>query len=254
MEALLRAEGNAEFGGTPLLMHNERLSDPLDPIARALGEFTKKRAKTDVDHLEISRIEFLGGLYINKNGPCIPGWNIVRALQDGAKRIRRGKDILRAVTPILESADLKYDGPRDPEDLFATGHYLRKGVVVSQKKTMRTRPFFTEWSFELPIEVDAEVLDPDVLAQCWTTAGKYEGIGDMRPIYGRFKASVESWTSLKGDTTAAFLQDLAATATITRVRADDSAREDRVGTVEGANAVRASRNGHGDKKAVVIRA
>jgi hypothetical protein len=56
---------------------------------------------------------------------------------------------------------------------------------------MRTRPFFAEWSAELPIEVDAQVFDLGALATIWHDAGIYAGLGEMRPVYGRFNGTIE---------------------------------------------------------------
>jgi len=35
------------------------------------------------------------------------------------------------------------------------------------------------------------VWDLDMLANCWRDAGVYAGIGDMRPVYGRFTATLK---------------------------------------------------------------
>ena len=84
MKVTLKLDGSTAVGGAPLVCHNERLADPLDPIVRDIAAISKKRNKTEADHLEIARLEFHGGLYTNGNGPCLPAWNILRCLQDGA--------------------------------------------------------------------------------------------------------------------------------------------------------------------------
>ena len=191
MRRTLHANGRGDAGGSALVMHNERLADPLDPVVRQIAEFTKKRTKTESDHLEIARLEFHGGLYLNDNGPAIPAWNALRCLQDGAKRHKRGPDVLRGVYPLGDSADLQYDGPRDPDELWKAGRFsLRKSVGVQRARTMRTRPIFLDWSFDLPIEVDETVWDTDQLAFMWQQAGVYAGLGEMRPVYGRFLGTV----------------------------------------------------------------
>ena len=174
------------------MMHNERLADPLDEITREIAKISKKRNKTEADHMEIGRLEFHGGLYANGNGPCLPAWNILRCLQDGAKRHKRGVDVLRGVYPLAEHADVIYEGPRDTDELWKAGGFsLRKTVGVQRARTVRTRPIFSEWTCELPVEVDPVVFDLDTLANCWKDAGTYAGIGEMRPVYGRFKATIE---------------------------------------------------------------
>ena len=196
MKVLLKLEGQSA-----LVMHNERLADPLDEFTRAIGAVSKKRQKTEADHLEIARLEFYGGLYANPmipgpaevNGqvPCIPAWNIIRCLQDGGKRHKRGADVLRGVYPLDESALLTYDGPASAEELWKEGGFaLRKTVGVQRSRTVRTRPIFSEWQAELPVEVDSTVFDLDTLQHIWKDAGVYAGLGEMRPVYGRFVGTI----------------------------------------------------------------
>ena len=84
-----------------------------------------------------------------------------------------------------------YDGPRDPDAMWKTQRFhLRKSVGVQRSRTIRTRPIFVDWQAELLVEVDPLVWDLDVLANCWRDAGVYAGIGDMRPIYGKFAGTL----------------------------------------------------------------
>lgn len=203
MRLILKFDGTTGSGGTPLLMHNERLADPLNPFAKALAEKTGKRGKTDTDHEEIARREFMGGLYTSEAGtgkkdglplgvPVIPGWNVLRCLQDGAKRNKRGQDVLRGVYPAAEFATVEFDGPRAADELWRGGFWVRKGVGVGRSRVIRTRPMFTDWTAELPVDVDPTVFDVEAIVVAWRNAGQYCGIGDGRPIHGRFAGLVEA--------------------------------------------------------------
>lgn len=189
-------------GETALVMHNERMADPLDPFKIAVAEITGKRKKTIPDHEEIGRLEFFGGLYTEppldfpltgeKCEPSIPAWNILRCLQDGGKRFKRGVDVPRGIHPLTENAKLLYEGPSDPEALWKDGGFsLRKTVGVQKSRMMRTRPIFPEWSAELPIEVDSLIFNLEDLRLIWAAAGTYAGLGEMRPVFGRFIATIE---------------------------------------------------------------
>lgn len=194
MKVLLKLDGRTASGGSALVMHNERLADPLNDFTRSIAAVSKKRNKTEADHLEIARLEFLGGLYTNGNGPCIPAWNILRCLQDGARRHKRGMDVPRGVFPIVDHADVMYEGDkeRDPEKLWQAGGFaLRKTVGIQRSRTMRTRPIFTEWWAALAVEVDPVIFDLDTLGVFWHDSGRYAGLGEMRPVYGRFLATIE---------------------------------------------------------------
>ena len=64
VKLMLKADGTADAGGSPLICHNERLADPLDPFTRAISAISKKRSKQEADHLEIGHLECLGGLWL----------------------------------------------------------------------------------------------------------------------------------------------------------------------------------------------
>lgn len=194
MQVTLQADGHADAGGSPIIMHNEQLADPLNEWTRSIAAISKKRNKTEADHIEIARLEFHGGLYLDQNGePAIPSWNMLRCLQDGGKRHKRGMDVIRGVYPIGEFSSFTYDGDdeRVPDNMWKAGKYaLRKTVGVQRARTMRTRPIFTNWTAAITVELDPTIFDVDTLQVLWTDAGKYAGLGDMRPVYGRFKGTV----------------------------------------------------------------
>jgi len=202
MQLLLKADGNLAVGGSSvLMMHSERLADRLDEFTRAIAAISKKRNKTEADEEEIGRLEFYGGLYTEPQIPspadlngqviCLPAWNILRCLQEGATRQKRGKDVLRGVYPLADHVPLTFDGPTDVIERWQGGYWLRKTVGVQRSRTVRTRAIFTGWTFEFAIEVDPNVFDVHTLRVAWHDAGIYVGLGEMRPIQGRFDGTVE---------------------------------------------------------------
>jgi len=180
-------------GTDPLLMHNARLSDEFDPIVRLMREITSKRTnKTDDDRWELRRLEFHGGLYMDKNlGPYIPGQNIERALRDAAVVTRQGKNIQRGVVVLTSRARLDYDGPRDPDDLWEDKNYVSSASIkVGTSRVIRTRPMFQEWSVTVDLTLDTEIMDRETLEGIVHRAGKSVGLGDWRPRYGKFSAEL----------------------------------------------------------------
>jgi len=180
-------------GTDPLLMHNARLSDEFDPIVRLMKEITSKRTnKTDDDRWELRRLEFHGGLYMDKNlGPYIPGQNIERALRDAAVVTRQGKNIQRGVVVLTSRARLDYDGPRDPDDLWEDKNYVSSASIkVGTSRVIRTRPMFQEWSVTVDLTLDTEIMDRETLEGIVHRAGKSVGLGDWRPRYGKFSAEL----------------------------------------------------------------
>lgn len=180
-------------GTDPLLMHNARLSDEFDPIVRLMKEITSKRTnKTDDDRWELRRLEFHGGLYLDKNlGPYIPGQNIERALRDAAVVTRQGKNIQRGVVVLTSRARLEYDGPRDADDLWEDKNYVSSASIkVGTSRVIRTRPMFQEWAVSVDLSLDTEIMDRETLEGIVHRAGKSVGLGDWRPRYGKFSAEL----------------------------------------------------------------
>jgi hypothetical protein len=188
---LVTLDGHADVGGTPLLCHNERLADPLDPVTMEIAKLAAGRKKTEAIHLEIARLEFAGGLYHDEEiGPYLPTWNIVRCIQDGGTRFKLGKDIVRALIPVAEKTPIEYEGPREIGAMWEDGRFAsRKGVGISGRRVIRTRPVFTDWKVVAELELDLDILTPEKVDQCVASAGKYSGIGDNRPVFGRFHGS-----------------------------------------------------------------
>ncbi|MDX3314642.1 hypothetical protein P1S61_37445 [Streptomyces sp. ME08-AFT2] len=179
-------------GTAELLMHNARLSNPLDTAAKAMKAVTSKRIKTDDDHEELARLEHLGSLYYDPEiGPYIPGQNIERSLVDAAKVTKSGVKVTRGVFVSSNINPLAYKGPRDIDGLWADENFRHMASVkVQQNRVMRCRPMFRTWRTEAEGTLDTRVLSLDELQSIADTAGSMIGIGDYRPRYGRFTAEV----------------------------------------------------------------
>jgi hypothetical protein len=175
-------------GITPLLMHSERLANPFDDLTREIKAHTGKRKKTEDDQLEIGRLEWLGGLYYDADaGVHLPGHNIFSALVDGGKIHKLGTAIKRAALVQEDKVPLIYDGPSDPDALFAAKRFVDvRSVKVGTAKVARCRPIFKEWSCCFTVLFEESVLQQTDIVRCITDAGRMVGIGDYRPRFGRF--------------------------------------------------------------------
>lgn len=179
-------------GTTPMLMHNGRLADPLDPAARSMKPLTAKRRKTDEDYEQLGRVEFAGSIYIDPDvGPYLPADNIWRTIYDSAKKSNQGPRIKEGFLVTSEINPLAYPGPRDLDGLWADKRFVfRKVVRNQQNRVPRTRPIFQQWRADCEALLDESVLnfaDLQVIAQ---RAGDLIGLGDWRPRFGRFTADV----------------------------------------------------------------
>lgn len=181
-------------GTQPLLMHSTRLADPLDPIVKEIKRFTSKRVnKTDDDQEKIAQLEFTGSLYMDPEiGPFIPGDNIQRCLTDAARMNKLGMKVTRGLFVSTNVNPLAYDGPRTADELWANPVFRhRASVKVTTSRMMRTRPIFHKWSTEAFATIDDGQLSLEDLRQIADNAGSFIGLGDWRPRYGRFTATVE---------------------------------------------------------------
>lgn len=180
-------------GTAPLLMHNARLSDPLDPATKALKRASSKRTKTDDDHAAVAEAEFHGGLYLDPDaGPYLPGENITAALIEGAKLNKLGVKVKRGLLVTTDVNPLAYAGPRDAESLYKDSNYShRASVKIGTSRVIRTRPIFRKWITQCEGIIDESQLIPEELVQIAENAGAFIGLGDWRPRYGRFTANVE---------------------------------------------------------------
>lgn len=179
-------------GSRPLLMHNARLSNPIDPYAQAMKKVHSKRKKTDDDFRELAYREWLGSVYFNEDGPYIPGENIESMLLDSAKLTRNGQDIKRGVMVQTDYCSLEYSGSRDLEALSHDENFRKvASVKVGVNRVMRCRPMFREWTVSASGFMDQNILNPEEFRAIVERAGRLVGLGDWRPRYGRFDAEVE---------------------------------------------------------------
>lgn len=177
------------ISASPLLLHNGQTADPLNPHSKSIAEITGKRKKTDADHREVARREYLAALYLMNGAPCLPSEMLEAALVKGAMKEKRGP-AAKAGIIVEKHARLDYDGPRKPDELWANEKFrLRAPVKIGTGKVIRTRPYFSEWSANISIKFLPSLLNAKDVQNFLVTAGEQIGIGDWRPRFGRFTVS-----------------------------------------------------------------
>lgn len=181
-------------GTAPLITHNIRLANPLDPIAKAMKVISGKRKKTEDDLLQLARLEFEGGLYLYPEvGPYLPGENVEKCIIEGARVTKQGKQVERGLFVSENVVPLIYKGPRTVEALWADESFRNVAAVrVGQARVMRMRPIFHEWALDVDAELDPGLLAIESLQQIGEDAGAMVGLGDHRPRYGRFTVAVDA--------------------------------------------------------------
>ena len=182
----------------PLMMHNVQLANPMNVWAKAIKKISSKRKKTDADYLEMARLEFFGGLYLDKDlGPIVEA-TALRAMIEAAARKRKEGPAARAGMAVEKPAKVLYDGPRTAKELWeytddpTTNPFAdQRMVVVGRARVLRTRPIFDPWAAVVEVEYEDTLVDRSQLDEWMGIAGSICGLLEMRNLgLGKFTATV----------------------------------------------------------------
>lgn len=180
-------------GETPLLMSSGE-ADRRSDTYRAYRALSKKRGKTIEDEDRLGELEWYTRLYYDEElGPYIPGKNVKELLRSAATKWRQGENVRRSLVIPDYRIPLTYKGPRDPVGLWEANFAYTTMVAMSGPsggRVERCRPCFDTWSLECEIAYDPEDLDFPDLSMFVERSEKY-GLGDYRPDFGAFRASLE---------------------------------------------------------------
>lgn len=172
----------------PMLVHNGQTANPLNKWAKAMKSISSKRKKTDADHEELARLEFMAGLYMGEDGPVIPAANIDAMIINAARKNREGKMAESGIF-CLRDAPMNYDGPRTADDLWKDDRFRHVAIVrVQSARVARTRPVFRDWSAEIVLNFEDTIANRAQVDSWIYIAGTQIGLGDWRPQHGRFSA------------------------------------------------------------------
>ena len=184
-----------------MMIHNNRLANPLNPYVREMKKLTAKRNKTDADVIEISRLEWEGGLYMHDGKVAIPAKCLNACFLRGATKRKNGPKWREGCYIDNDHHVLKYKRPMinvtengeipNPElDKYFDALANQDMVRVGQQTILRTRPIFTDWSLECAVLYDEALVDLRTLLQMCEDAGYRVGLCERRPekggSFGRF--------------------------------------------------------------------
>lgn len=183
------------IGTKPMLQHNGRLSNPLDPYTRKLRQISGKRKKTDEDLVEMMHIEARGSAWETEDGILgVPTAAVWRSIQQAATAFKLGRDVERGLI-VDDTVEPLVIGKKTytVDDYLAKSmnHVDYRPVKVQTSRTMRARVRVAEgWRCTHKMEIDPDVLDLRNLQPVFARAGRLVGIGDWRPRYGTFELEV----------------------------------------------------------------
>lgn len=177
-------------GVAPIILHNGRTANPLDPWSKALKGISSKRSKTDDDYAELMRIQWYASLYQNKEGQIIlPSMMIEAALLNGAKKHKLGT-LAKAALFVDQHSCLEFDGmDLSIDKLWERGeNELTISCRVQSSRIMRTRFIAENWSAKINVCFESELLNLRQVVDIVDSAGSQHGVGTWRPRHGRFQA------------------------------------------------------------------
>lgn len=156
-------------GTAPLLMH------------RFGGEPKKmKRSKTEYDPKE----EAESSLYTDEKGKLVQLATHLEACM------------------IKSAVQFKMQGKKTSKDAVKAGVFVKPEmiphkiqeweiftvpVVIQRSRILRSRARLNKWELNFAMKVIDERLTPNIVKEILVNAGKFVGIGDWRPRYGRFE-------------------------------------------------------------------
>lgn len=168
-------------GTAPMLMHCWNIESIEEKANAKKGSAVKKT--DDVESYVLRN---------DKNQIVMPCLNFVASVRTAGKSFadpssprKSMHDRIRAIMIPMYEFGLMNGGTKEWDYLD------RRRVVVQRAGITRTRPaFFEGWKimFEVMI-LEPEYLQPKLLYTIADAAGKFQGIGDYRPTFGRYRIS-----------------------------------------------------------------
>lgn len=64
-----------------------------------------------------------------------------------------------------------------------------RSAVIGTARIMKARPKFKDWKLEFQVTILDEIITPEILKILLEEAGKFSGLLDFRPLFGRFEVT-----------------------------------------------------------------
>ena len=174
----------------PLLISNpQTVADPRGPLAREIRDLAAKRGRTDEEEERLQRLKFNAALYRDKEGLFLPSNCLFRSIQNAARLSKLGKHVERGL--VMGDQRLRLTGfsaPADLDKLFDNKDFVHYDTgVVAGRRIPIVRPQFLPWEISTTLLLDTEHLDYTDLVRIIEEAGRHQGIGTYRQLYGRYE-------------------------------------------------------------------
>ena len=158
---------------SPLLQHDDKMANPFNDYTKRMKAISSKRKKTDDDLMEMARIEWMASLYHTER-----------------KGYYMKAECIEAAVSVPDDPVFHFEHESlPPEELFRMDAYRDfRTVKVQRANILRCRPIFCDWHCDVDIWYEESRWNERELKDVVDFAGRYVGICDYRPKFGRFKA------------------------------------------------------------------
>ncbi len=144
--------------------------------------------------LKLQRLTWEGGLYWDDDiGLHIPGINVHACIRDGARVTKKGKDVEAGLQITPELVPLIVNAPKTVNKLYVPEFIDKRRVVVKGAGIMRSRPRFESWMLSFNLTIITDIISEGEVPGYLEKAGQRKGLGDYRPLFGRFTLKDFKW-------------------------------------------------------------
>jgi len=160
-------------GVSPLLMHRFAETESTHKIKKSGQEYD-------------SDVDAKAALYTDGNGTVVqPSTHIESAMIKAATNYKipgQGKKTFKDAFKggiIIDPLQIPHKNQKWVKDM--------QSVVINRSRIVRARPRLDDWELEFTIINSDERVTPNIIKDTLSDAGKFFGIGDFRPKFGRFE-------------------------------------------------------------------
>jgi len=181
-------------GNNEIRINNPQSADPLNRYAKAMKEINSihHSKKTDADREKLESISMESKLYFNNDlGIWIPSTWVMAGIGGVSFSLSNiGKKVIReGVFMNQDRIKLNYTGMdkvKKIEDIVLNPEYkIVEFHKVGTAKIPKGTPKFDNWSFDIDLDFDEEVVTESQMKAIIKMMVTRKGFGDFRPTYGR---------------------------------------------------------------------
>lgn len=180
-----------------LQIHKFKITGVFPLLTHNPANMTRNAATVKAKKIPTAEEEAAAGLYLDDEGHyCINTVGFRSSLLNGAKNKKIGK---ASAISVFQASVFNVDEKAvliDPktENPLKTYTIDTRRAIVQRQGIMRSRPRFETWACFLFLQIDEEIMTPQVVEENLNISGQIIGVGDFRiekrGPFGKYKAEL----------------------------------------------------------------